>query len=205
MEKILTYLRQKYDICGLIVYGSYADGSQSDNSDFDALIITNEGEPFHDVSVVEGVQLDVFGYCKADIEKISDFDELVQIVDGVVLIDKEGLATALKLRVDEYLQNLPRKTEDEILQQLRWCRKMLIRTRRGDIEGMFRWHWLLTDSLEIFCERVGQFYSGPKKTLKWMEKNYPRSFEIYRTALFCLDESALTAWIDHLEHCEMPF
>lgn len=205
MEKILSYLRQKYDICGLIVYGSYADGSQGENSDFDGLIITNEGQPFHDDSFVEGVQLDLFGYSRSYLEQTTDYDELLQIFDGVVLIDTDGVAAELKQRVNEYLQNLPRKTEDEIRQQISWCRKMLLRAKRGDAEGMFRWHWLLTDSLEIFCERAGHFYFGPKKTLKWMEKNFPQSFGIYYNALTHLDESALTAWIDHLEHYEMPF
>mgnify|MGYP002508368365 CR=1 FL=1 len=44
----------------VIAYGSYADGSHNADSDFDALVITESHEVFHDVSFVEGIQLDVF-------------------------------------------------------------------------------------------------------------------------------------------------
>ena len=34
------------------------------------------------------------------------------------------------------------------------CKKMLLRTLRSDAEGLYRWHWVLIDSLEIFCDAV---------------------------------------------------
>lgn len=35
MDKIINYICQKYEPLSIIVYGSYADGSNNENSDFD--------------------------------------------------------------------------------------------------------------------------------------------------------------------------
>ncbi len=199
MEKLISYIRQKYAPWGIIVYGSYADGSNGENSDFDALVITNDQPACHDTAVIEGVQLDVFTYPRDYVAGNIDLEEVLQIFDGLVVLDTDGLAERLKQRVVKYLNNRPQKSKQQVREQICWCRKMVMRTRRMDAEGMFRWHWLLIDSLEIFCDKVGQFYFGPKKTLKWMQNQYPEAFQIYKKALSCLEEQSLVAWIDYLE------
>ena len=60
MEQVIAYLKQTYNPLSILVYGSFADGSHSANSDFDALVISESHPPFHDVSFVNGIQLDVF-------------------------------------------------------------------------------------------------------------------------------------------------
>lgn len=191
MEKLISYILQHYDPCSIIVYGSYADGSNGENSDFDALVITKDQECAHDTSFVHGVQMDVFLYPKAVIENQLDLEEVIQIFDGMIVFDTDNVAANLKQRVMEYLNNQPRKTKQQLDEEIAWCRKMQMRTKRMDGEGMFRWHWLLTDSLEIFCDILGRRYMGPKKTLKWMQKEYPQMYQIYQQALFHLDEQAL--------------
>ena len=39
MEAILKYIRERYHPTALILYGSYADGTNGPDSDFDALAI----------------------------------------------------------------------------------------------------------------------------------------------------------------------
>lgn len=62
MEGILKYIQEKYDPLSIILYGSYADGTNNLNSDFDALVITSGQEQLHDTSLVGGIPLDVFVY-----------------------------------------------------------------------------------------------------------------------------------------------
>ena len=69
MHHIIEYIKQKYDPCSIILYGSYADGTNNLNSDFDALVLSYNYEQFHDTSFVNGVQLDLFVY------PVSYFDE----------------------------------------------------------------------------------------------------------------------------------
>ena len=76
---------------------------------------------------------------------------------------------------------------------------MLVRTQRGDAEGLFRWHWVLTDSLEIFCDVVQHPYRGPKKTLRWLQETYPEGYALYAVALASMEHPALAAWIAYIE------
>lgn len=62
LEKIIEYIKQKYNPLSIILYGSYANGTNNLNSDFDALVISYDHEQFHDTSFVNDIQLDVFVY-----------------------------------------------------------------------------------------------------------------------------------------------
>ena len=211
--RILEYLQSRYQPMALILYGSFADGSSGPGSDFDALLITDKAEcftggrqPRHDDSVIDGVTLDVFVYPPEALQG-SGFDpaDFLQLHDGQILQDRGGLAAALVDRVRRYLDSLPKKTPEELRQSLSWCRKMLVRARRGDAEGSFRLHWLLVDSLEIFCDILGEPYLGPKKALRLMEERYGVAQVIYTQALRETTPTVLKDWIDYLTLLnEMP-
>lgn len=197
---ILEYIKTRYEPLSIIVYGSYADGSNNLNSDFDALVISRNHEALHDTSVVGGIELDVFVYPADELEGNIDYDGFIQIFDGKIVLDTDGRGADLQKRVLSYLESLPRKTDAEIRAGIDWCGKMLARSRRRDAEGFFRWHWVLTDSLEIYCGAAGRAYYGPKKTLRWMETADPKGFALYRNALSGFTEENLTAWVSYLQN-----
>lgn len=199
MEKIIEYIKNRYKPLSVIVYGSFADGSNNEHSDFDALVITKGGEKLHDVSFVGEVQLDVFVYPLSYFEEDFDCDEVIQIFDGKIIIDSGNVGKNLKERVNVYLDSLPKKTKEENKEQVKWCQKMLLRAKRGDSEGMFRWHCLLTESLQIYFDILGKVYFGPKKSLRYMKENRPDAFNIYTDALQSLDYKALERWIGFLD------
>lgn len=197
MDIILHYINEKYSPAGLIVYGSYADGSNNEHSDFDALVITGGRDTLHDVSFVDGVQLDVFVYPAEHFESEYNCDDFIQIADGRIITDTDGTAARLMASVEAYLTALPLKTLEEVRSDIEWCKKMLLRTARSDPEGMFRRHWLIVDSLEIYCAAMGQQYRGPKKALRWMEMEQAEAFGLYCSALHD-DDGAITAWVEYL-------
>ena len=199
MEKIIEYINDRYKPLSVIVYGSYADGSNNAHSDFDALVITKGGEKFHDVSFADDIQLDVFLYPLSYLEGDFDFDEVIQIFDGKIVIDSGDVGKALKEKVNEYLDSLPKRTKEENRESVEWCRKMLLRANRGDTEGMFRWHWLLTESLQIYFDILGKKYFGPKKSLRYMKEKRPDAFNTYTAALLNMDYKALERWITFLD------
>lgn len=198
MEGILNYLYGTYAPDGLILYGSYADGTDNEGSDFDALVLADHA-PHHDVSIVDGVQLDVWVYPVDYFAADDTLQEIVQIADGVVLHDPQGKGATLRERVMAYLAARLGKSAEDNAESLAWCRKMLARTARVDAEGLYRWHWLLADSLEIACDLLHQPYRGPKKSLRWLEKAHPDLYAIYVRALAEFTQEALTAWIACLE------
>lgn len=197
-EKIVDYLQKTYQPDAIVVYGSFADGSANLNSDFDALIIAGK-EKTHDSSVVDGVVLDVFVYPAKTFSTDYDPEEFVQVWDGKIVLDEHGIAGQLKAKVLDYIEHLPKKTATEVAQEAEWCEKMLLRTMREDVEGYYRWHWVLCDSLEIYFDIRGLRYYGPKKTLRLMEKSDAEAFGLYAKALREFDRESLSAWIAYLK------
>ena len=72
---------------------------------------------------------------------------------------------------------------------------MLQRTARGDAEGFYRWHWLLTESLEICFDLLGEYYYGPKKSLRRFRRERPALFPLSAAALRSMAPAALRSWI----------
>ena len=196
----MEYIKREYDPLSIILYGSYANGTNNLNSDFDALVISGDHEQYHDTSFVNGIQLDVFVYPASYFDGEYDCNDFVQIFDGKIIADREEKGKTLQARVMSYLQNRPRKTKAEIQANIDWCVKMFERVKRWDAEGMFRWHWVLIDSLEIFCDVVQHPYFGPKKALKWMEENHPAAFALYKNALTEFRLESLEKWISYLKN-----
>lgn len=199
MEQIIEYLKQKYSPLSIILYGSYANGTNNLNSDFDALVISSDHRQLHDTSFVNGVQLDIFVYPVSYFDGDYNCEDFVQIYDGQIIADNNDIGRTIQTRVQTYAKNRPHKTNDEIQANIDWCIKMLERAKRNDAEGMFRWHWVLIDSLEIFCDIMRQPYWGPKKSLKWMEENHPTAFSRYQKALADLSMANLENWIVYIK------
>lgn len=194
MEKIINYIKEKYNPLTIIIYGSYCDGTNNLNSDFDALVISKDHQQCHDTNYINDIQLDVFVYHYSYFLNNYNLELFLQIFDGKIIVDTDDIGKKLKTAVLEYLKKKT-KTKEEIQSNVDWCIKMLDRTKRLDSEGMFRWHWLLVDSLEIFCDILKHPYFGPKKTLNWMKTNHPDIFVIYKDALQYLEYDYLFRWV----------
>ncbi len=198
MKAIIKYLKEKYSPLSIIVYGSYADGSNSKNSDFDALVITSGGERVHDTSVVARVKLDAFIYPLAEVQKADNYEEFIQIFDGQVIFDTDGIGEKLRRGAFDYLDSKIKHSKNEVAEELEWCEKMLVRAKREDPEGDFRLHMLLVDSLEIACDVFAHSYLGPKKTLMWLEREHPKLYAKYTRALKDGNLRTVKAWITAL-------
>lgn len=198
VEKIISYLKETYSPDAIIIYGSFADGSANEHSDFDALVIADR-DKLHDSSVIDGTILDVFVYPSNTFRSAYDPEEFVQVADGKIVLDKNGAARRLQKQVLSTIEHTQKKTANEIQQEISWCEKMVLRTMRHDAEGYYRWHWVLTDSLEIYCDIQGFRYLGPKKTLRLMEHTDKEAFRIYSEALRYFEREHLSEWISYLK------
>lgn len=82
LENIVEYIKQKYNPISIILYDSYANGTNDLNSDFDSLVISYDHEQFHDTSFVNGIQLDVFVHPASHFDGNYDCNDFVQIFDA---------------------------------------------------------------------------------------------------------------------------
>lgn len=196
MQSVIDYLIKEYDPETILLYGSYADGTNNAGSDMDVLVIADQDAASHDVSVVDGVQLDAFIY---PADRIPEPSELPQLYHCRVVLDRNGRGEQLRRDVISYIDSFPAKSVMENCSNISWCEKMVQRIQREDAEGFYRWHWVLCDSLEFYCDIRKRFYFGPKKTLLWMGENDPEAYECYLQALSHLDAEKLAAWVRFLK------
>ena len=196
-ETILNYIEETYRPEAVIVYGSFANGTAGPGSDFDALVIADHGKT-HDSSVIDGTVLDVFVYPPEQFRSDYDPEEFVQVWNGKIVLDRNGTAEVLQKRVRDFIRDVPRKSREEILEEILWCEKMLSRAARGDAEGYYRWHWLLADSLEVYSDMKGQYFFGLKKALRTMKESDPEAYGIYAKALREFTYENLSEWIRFL-------
>lgn len=197
-EKIIQYLVDKYAPSVLISYGSFADGSANEGSDYDAILVY-DGRECHDGTVIDGTPLDVFCYPAENFSGDYDPEKYIAAFDGKILIDTDSLGQSIKDRVRGFIDSTPKKDTDELLHEIEWCRKMLIRSGRGDAEGFFRWHWVLVDSLEIYFDIIGEHYFGPKKSLRRLCETDEVGFALYEAAMREFTRDTLEKWIAYLE------
>ncbi len=195
MHDILSYLAAVYDPIAIIVYGSFADGTNTLFSDFDALLITRGGERKHDAGYVDCTRLDVSVHPLSDFENGFDPAEYVRLCGGQILLDQNGIAAGLLETVNRFLDIQASKVPDELCSEVEWCEKTLRRAQQSDNEGLFCRHRLLADSLPIYCDVCSRRYLGPKKTLENLERKDRKAFALYVRALRSADPASLGEWI----------
>ena len=201
-QRLLAYVRETYRPKSVLLYGSYADGTQDGDSDFDALVVANVPRPSHDSSVVDGVRMDVFIHPPSDFKGDWEPGDYPQLYDAKIMLDEDGLAADILAKVRNAVDSVPLPDPADALDDLKWCEKMLRRVGRGDAEGFFRWHWLLTDSLEISFALRGWRYFGPKKALTRMKAEDAEGFRIYQRALSSFTVESLSDWLDYMKRLQ---
>lgn len=198
MDNLIKYIRKKYHPHVLIIYGSFADGSNNENSDFDALLIADVAVESHDSSFVDGTELDLFIYPDEKFKGEVDWSNFLQLYDGRIIVDTDGSASRIVSAVRNYIDNKPQKTQSEKRFSVEWCEKMLMRIQRSDAEGFFRLHWVLVDSLEIYFDLIGIAYPGPKKGLRKISEIDKTGYGLYERALCSSSYDHLQRWIEYL-------
>ena len=136
MDEIIAYLQTKYDSAAILVYGSFADGTQNENSDFDAPVLSPTHREFHDTSFVGETQLDVFVYPVSLFQGEYHPETFLQVYGGILVMDTEGVGHALLQQVEAYVKALPGKTPEKQEGEIQWCKKnaaagKAVRCRRG--------------------------------------------------------------------------
>jgi len=181
IENIRNYLKEQYNCHSIILYGSFANGTYTDESDIDIICFCDNVLKKNDTTIINGRQLDAWMY---DTNMMTKQEELLHINGGKILLDEKDLCTTLLANIEELFNEGARKlTLEEINFQKNWLMKMLNRAKKDDIEGNFRYHWMLVDSLEIYFDIKGLWYLGPKKSLYWLKENDRNAYKLFNDAL----------------------
>jgi predicted nucleotidyltransferase len=181
MQSAKEYLIKKYDCHSIILYGSFANGSYTEESDIDLICFCDNPTKENDTAVFNDRRLDAWIY---KTEMMNDCTQFLHAIGGKILLDERNLCTGFLNDIDKHFKNGPKQislVQKEFLKS--WLQKMLNRAKKGDIEGNFRYHWMLNDSLEIYFNIKDKWYLGPKKSLQWLLENDTEAYHIFNNAL----------------------
>lgn len=105
IEHIRNYMIDKYNCHSIIIYGSYANGDFTDESDVDVVCFCDEIEEHNDTSFMGHRQLDAWIYRT---EKMKDVEEFLHVRDGQVLFDRNGLCNDFLEKINEVYNKGPK-------------------------------------------------------------------------------------------------
>ena len=200
MEKIIEFLKEKYRLSSIVVSGDYAEGNISPLSSFEAVGLGPTSPYAHETAELDGVKLDVLIYPREIFYGEIALDEFEQLHEGLVALDEDGMGSWLKRMIANQIASIPMKSDEAVEDSLHWCRAMAERAATHDAEGCFCRHWLLTDSVEIYCDVCALPFLSPKKTMSKMAKKDPEAAAIHLAALSDMSDESLTAWVKLLEN-----
>lgn len=196
-DGLVNTLKKRYNFHTLIVYGSFAKGNFDEESDIDMIAFREDPEPLEDKSWYEGRQLDLWVYSDTQMNTPESY---LHVKDGVVLLDEKQLACPFLEAVEDHFQKGPEKISfQDKKNRIEWQRKMLKRTLKQDLEGCFRLHWLLTDSLQIYFEIIEKWYLGSKSSFEWLEANDPEGLIHFKKAYLSPSYESIQALIDFMD------
>ncbi|WP_407271342.1 nucleotidyltransferase domain-containing protein [Radiobacillus sp. PE A8.2] len=180
-EQVKTYLKQKYNCHTVILYGSYNTGDYTEESDLDIICFSDDIEDKNDVELFNGKQLDVWVY---NSEQMNNTEQFLRVNRGKVLLNDKGTAEKFLSEINDVFNKGPKKLSEEEKDFLKsWLKKMYLRSSKNDIEGNYRFYWMLKDSLEIYFDLKGLWFLGPKKAFSWLQENDALAYSLFKNAL----------------------
>ncbi|WP_434643312.1 nucleotidyltransferase domain-containing protein [Thermoanaerobacterium thermosaccharolyticum] len=181
LRDVKEYLIKKYNCHSIILYGSYVKGDFTEESDIDLLCFCDNPVAENDTIIINGRQLDAWIY---ETGTMDNFTQFLHVRGGKILLDERNKCDNFLKEIDKQFKKGPEQLTAEKKCFLKnWLFKMFNRAQKGDIEGNYRYHWLLVDSLEIYFNIKGLWYLGPKKSLKWLYENDRDAYNVFDNAL----------------------
>jgi predicted nucleotidyltransferase len=182
LADIAEALRTRHGCHTAILYGSFARGDATKESDYDVAGFADTPAVRRIAGKWRGSYLDVFIYPDSKLD--SPDAQLLHLREGGVLFERDGAGRRFLEGLQEvYARGPEALPADELLARRRWAWKMLDRAARGDAEGDFRRVWLLTALLEDCFHLRRMWFEGPKKSLAWLKINDPALHAAFVTAL----------------------
>ena len=198
MEQIIEYLKNTYRPLSILLYGSYADGTNDESSDLDCMIIVPEKEKNHDDSVIGGVQLDCFIFTEEQVKnEDDDIDAFLTAYDSNIVLDN-GLGADLKRRVHEYVEahTVIPDEEKEFIRS--WIQKTVHRIQKNDDEGNMRAVSFLAESLVDYFFLRDMFYFGSKKAIRYIKENDGEGYDLFHRAITAKADSDIIKWAEYI-------
>jgi hypothetical protein len=138
--------------------------------DIDVIAFSDDGEAMHLAHEWQGLSLDLF--LKGSMSKPEP--DWLRFYEGKILFQRGAFGEEVLAAVRAMHAAGPAMlSTNEARTRRLWLKKMLARAEKGDPEGNYRRHWLLMALLEDYFTLRGEWYLGPKASLKILNQKNP--------------------------------
>jgi uncharacterized protein len=202
-ERIALEVMAAHGCHTAILYGSWARGEATEQSDIDVLCVRDDGKAVRDARVTEGVYVDAFIYPKAELA--TPQPSLLRVLGGVVLAEAHGFGAALLGQLQALHQRGPEPMpEDQRRAVVIWSSKMLDRIRgQRELEANYRRMQLSLQCLEDYFALRGMWFAGPKPAFAWLKQQDAASYRRFVHA--ALPGASDDAFIELVQSVYGPF
>jgi len=179
---LIDDIRRAHAAHTIILYGSYARGDATDESDIDVACFADVDDTSRDARVWHGMYLDGFVY-PTKLATNPDLD-MLKLVGGRVLLDERGLATPLldQLADTDRRGPAPLRADDRQMRRM-WAQKTLARLQHDDLEAHYRRHQLMYELFQDYFAYRGEWFRGAKLALAELARSRPTTYALFARAL----------------------
>jgi predicted nucleotidyltransferase len=182
IEKAASEFTARHGAHTIFLYGSRADGTYGNDSDYDFAAFAAIDTTIRIARWDDGRYLDAFIYPEVVLQEPTK--EHLSLIGAKIVLQRERSGEEFLNALDDIYKRGPTRKSDEDIEVLKvWAHKMAMRIERGDVEGHYRRSWLLTALLEDYFHINGIWWEGPKKALRWLEKNDSATYQHFVAAL----------------------
>jgi uncharacterized protein len=183
IERLTVDVMRTHGCHTAILYGSWARGHATPQSDVDILCVREAGPAFRDARVMGESYLDAFIYPEVDLQ--TPQPELLRVLGGRVIREKDGFGSELLSKLQELYDRGPTPMADDLRQvTLVWAAKMLDRFRgQSNTEAQYRRMQLLMQSIEDYFALRGTWFRGPKEGFAWLLEYDAATHHLFESAL----------------------
>lgn len=196
MEQILEYLKSTYNPLSILLYGSFANGTNDETSDFDCMLIVSEKDRNHDDTTISGIQLDCFLFTEDEVQS-EEIDTFLTAFDSHIVLDN-GIGAELKRRVHDYVEKNRVTPKEEKAFLISWIKKTVLRITKNDDEGNMRAISFLAESLADYYTLRDMFYFGSKKAIAYLRETDAEGYALFHDAVTLRSNDAILKWAEHV-------
>jgi hypothetical protein len=193
---VYDYLIQKYHPSTFILYGSFADSTNVPGSDFDCLLVVPKKEKSRDISLINGIRLDVWIITEDEVKTLTPQNYALLYKGLNILGDEAGLYMLEK--ANQVVDKFSHLSDDEREVTVYFIKKLLNLAGKNDVYGKTAYHELISKSLYFYIRLKSQCFFGAKKTLKYLKEKDAKGFALYNDVLNNNSIDSLKKWVDYL-------
>lgn len=176
LSEIVSDLKTKYDPEFIILYGSFARGDFTEDSDIDIACFCHSAEVSTDIRQFQSRKLDCWIYTLDDAQVARE--EFLKLIGGKLLLDKDGSGKSFLSKVQDFYEAGPKPLRQDAREHLiEWSKNMLTRASGNSIEANYRRTWLIFELLQIYFELRNQWYLGSKQSFAWLAEQDPATYK----------------------------